>query len=98
MSLTVSVCGVSLLLLLHFVGAKPVSDLQVSLPELSAGVNVSFYNDELFIAESLRVSFLALCRNGNFILKASLFHFSSEFQAAFRRGDQRLTVTPRRRD
>lgn len=52
MSLTVSVCGVSLLLLLHFVGAKPVSDLQVSLPELSAGVNVSFYNDELFIAES----------------------------------------------
>lgn len=42
MSLTVSVCGVSLLLLLHFVGAKHVSDLQVSLPELSAGVNVSF--------------------------------------------------------
>ncbi|XP_006804339.1 natriuretic peptide A-like [Neolamprologus brichardi] len=41
MSLTVSVCGVSLLLLLHFVGAKPVSDLQSFKQLLEEEINAS---------------------------------------------------------
>lgn len=37
MSLNISICCLSLLFIFHFVGAKPVSDLQVSSPALLIG-------------------------------------------------------------